>query len=374
MLELRPIQIKPITINEPLKQYPVNSNSSLKPVKWSASRVGTYCDCKLKYKYNYIEKWKSSDTLGNEFAEKGLCFHETAELYTTNTTDEDCYKILNEKITEHSVDVTKYPEKQAVGRFIEFWKMFVAPVEKEGYEVKKESWVNGVIDGNNFCGALDLLLENCILRVPDTIALQLIGLDKAIRVPTVEVDDLNRDMTIQIKPEFLNDPDIVKLKNEYKGSTDKSSVIIYDYKTCTTIAASKYKNQQVLYAYLKGQEHGWSNEEIVKRVKLNIFFPFGKSNDMLPIDMQAKTCTKELKYTVADIEAVINDHFLKNINESKQMDWSTITPSDGTVSFGCKFCQYLGSIPDPNTGFQGCMASFNQGYLQKRGVTFTKET
>lgn len=288
-------------------------NTTPKPIKWSASRVGTFCDCKLKYKYNYIDKWRSSDTAGNEFAEKGLCFHETAELYQTGMTDEECYNILDSKIKEHNVDVNKYPEKMAVDRFLAFWKKFVAPKELTGYEVKKESWTNGVIDNNNFCGALDLLLER-----PD-------------------------------------------------------SVIIYDYKTCTTIAASKYKNQQVLYAYLKGQEHGWTNEEIVKNVKLNIFFPFGKVNETLPLDMQANSCTKELKYTVADIEAVINDHFIKHINESKQTDWSTITPSDGVVSFGCNFCQYAGGLPDPRTGFPGCMSSFNQGYLQKRGVTFTKE-
>lgn len=292
----------------------VTTDNTLKPIKWSASRVGTYCNCKLQYKYNYIEKWRSSDTLGNEYAEKGLCFHETAELYHTGMTDEECFKILDDKIKEHNVDISKYPERTAVERFLKFWKIFVEPKELTGYTVKKESWANGTIDNNSMCGALDLLLER-----PD-------------------------------------------------------SIIIVDYKTATTTATSKYKNQQVLYAYLKGKEHNWTNEEIAQNVKIYIFFPFGKVNELLPIEMQANSCIKELKYTATDIETVINDHYIKNINESKEMDWSTITSSDGTVGFTCNFCQYAGSLADPRTGFCGCMSSFSAGYLQKRGVTFSKET
>ena len=61
--------------------------------KWSASRVGTYTGCKLRYKYQYLDKWQSSDTSGVDVQQKGLCFHETAEQYHTGMTDEEAEKM-----------------------------------------------------------------------------------------------------------------------------------------------------------------------------------------------------------------------------------------------------------------------------------------
>lgn len=290
-----------------------NNNSNNNIIKWSASRTNCFQNCKLQYKYNYIEKWDSSDTEGIEVTSKGLAFHETVEQYNTGMSREEIFRILENKIKEYNVDETVYDEHEPLERFLCFWDKFVKPKELMGYTVKKESWANGEVDGNYFTGALDLCLE----------------------------------------------------------AADR--IIIYDYKSSGSMSTAHHKNQQVLYAYLKGKERGWTNKQIAENVKLNIFFAFGKVNESLTTPEQRMVASvKELKFTEADLDFVIKDFYLKNINESKQIDWQTITPESGTVGFLCKWCKYAGGIKDDKTGFQGCKSSYDAGFVQKRGVVFTK--
>jgi RecB family exonuclease len=282
--------------------------------KWSASRVGTFVTCKLRYKYQYIDKWISSDTSGVDVQNKGLAFHETAEQYHTGMTDDEAKQVLEGKIKEYNVDESVYNEHAALERFLLFWKNNVAPKELEGYVVKKETWANDTIDEEPFCGALDLELDR-----PD-------------------------------------------------------SVIIFDYKTAQTASTAKYKNQLVLYAYMVGHTRGWTPEEIAQNIKLFVFFPFSKQPEDSPIEDKAQKSLKELKFTPADVNIVIQAYFIQHIRESKLVPWDQLSENDGKYSFiTCGWCPYCGSIPDPKTGFKGCKVSYDAGKFQKRGVTFTKK-
>lgn len=281
--------------------------------KWSSSRVSCFQGCKLQYKYNYLDKWESSEKDGVDVISKGLAFHETVEQYYTGMPREEIFKILEQNIKSHNVDETQFDEREPLERFICFWDKFVKPKQLLGYEIKKETWLNDTIDGNLFTGALDLCIESA------------------------------------------------------------NKVYIYDYKTSKSMDTSHHKNQQILYAYLKGKEKGWTNKQIAENIKLNIFFAFGKVNESLTTPEQRMiACVKELCFSEADIDYVINDFYLKNINASKEVDWNMITSESGTVSHLCKWCKYAGSLKN-DKGFQGCKASYDAGFIQKRGVEFTKK-
>ena len=100
---------------------------------WSASRVGCFVECPLKYKLNYVEHWKSTAPVNTALADKGSAFHETAEKFHTGMSEEDFWKILNERIEHYKVNVTD-PQKDfyfdyrpAVAKFFVFWNKLIAP-------------------------------------------------------------------------------------------------------------------------------------------------------------------------------------------------------------------------------------------------------
>ena len=130
--------------------------------KWSASRINCFIDCPLKYKLSYQEGWKSTAPVNTQLADKGSAFHEAVEKYHTGMSQEELWKILEENIKKYNINVTN-PEKDfyydyhpAIEKFFLFWEKFIIPKEKEGYKILKEGWVNGKINDESFCGALDL--------------------------------------------------------------------------------------------------------------------------------------------------------------------------------------------------------------------------
>lgn len=280
--------------------------------KWSATRISTYRECPLKYYYTYVKKWTCSKPADTEAADKGLVFHETVENYHTGMEHDALFKILESKIAEYKVDTTKYDEHGALERFFLFWNEFVAKKELAGFEVKQESWANGIIEGENFCGALDLFLDRG---------------DKCY---------------------------------------------IFDYKSAKTCSASKYKNQLVLYAYLIGQSKGWTNEQIAENIKLVIFFPLSEQSTPVTMEDKMLASVKEIKFTAADVEKIIGE-FIQTIKEIKATDWENMNfDTMGNCGFTCRWCPFIGSIPN-NEGFRGCTASYDMGYRQERGVKYTCE-
>lgn len=281
---------------------------------WSASRVGCFVECPLKYKLNYVEHWKSSAPVNTQLADKGSAFHETAEKYHTGMSEEDFWKLLNEKIAKYKVNVTD-PEKEfyydyhpAVAKFFAFWNKLIAPKEAEGWKVSQEGKVKNTINNEPFIGYLDLCLEK---------------------------DD---------------------------------EIIIYDYKTGASINANSYKPQQVLYAYMKGLEKGWTIEQTAARVKLFIFGPMQKDLENKTVEQNMLRGVKEIKYTIEEMKDLINNHYIGNIEAIHTMNWSR---ARGNMTHSCSWCPYCGSIPN-DKGFTGCPATVKAGFMTPDGVEFTQ--
>lgn len=282
---------------------------------WSASRLGTYNACLLKYYYSYVNPYDSNMPVNDELQHKGLCFHETAEQMESGKTREEMEAALQAKIDEYQVDTTLYPEDEALRRLLLFWPEFVTKMEEKGYVTKKEDWVKGEIEGEPFVGALDLHL----------------------------LGPLQAD--------------------------GNQHIIIYDYKTAKTASAASYKDQLVLYAYLLGKQRGWSFEQIHNNIELFIFFPFSTQKKDNDYDNMLSS-VKRINYTADDVEKIIGKD-ISSIREAHSINWNEVDLDNlGTENFTCRFCQFCGTIPDPETGFKGCKCSYDKGARQVRGLKF----
>lgn len=275
--------------------------------KYSASRIGCYNDCKLKYKFTYVEGWHRSDNKADITAAKGTCFHETVEKYHTGMPKEEAISLLEENIKKYGIydkenldpETGKpvYDEHEALDRFFYWWAAFVEPLEKKGYKVEQEVWTEGKILRQPFVGALD----------------------------------------VRLNPASLDEP-----------------TVIVDYKSGKSTTASKYKNQQLLYAYFTGKEKGYDIEQTAKSVRCYIFFPF--ANPGFPSEDVALVNFKEIKYTAEDLRDVIDNTYCRSLQEILTQDWNKIGSDDGTEQFGCRWCPFA-NAPANKNGFIGCSKS-----------------
>ena len=78
---------------------------------WSASRIGCFAECSLKYKLSYVEGWKSDAPVNTQLADKGSAFHKAAESYHTGMSEEDFRKNLAKYAEAYHVNTTD-PEKE----------------------------------------------------------------------------------------------------------------------------------------------------------------------------------------------------------------------------------------------------------------------
>ena len=303
---------------------------------WSASRLGTYRSCLLKYYYSYVNPYDPSISVNDSLQGKGLCFHETAEQMDSNKTKEEMEAILQSKIEEYHVDTELYPEDEALRRLLLFWPEFITPREQAGYTVKKEEWTSGDIDGAHYVGALDLHLLGPIARKTEE----------------------------QKKAE-----EALSAEEKLSLPAPKQHIIIYDYKTAKTASASSYKDQLTLYAYLLGKERNWTPEMTAENVDLYVFFPFSTQKKDNDFDNMLSS-VKPIKYTADDIRKVIKAN-ISTVREANSINWDTVDISNlGSSNFTCRFCPFLGAIEDPETGFKGCKCSYDEGYRQVRGLKF----
>lgn len=283
---------------------------------WSASRVGTFVGCSLRYKLSYVEGWKSTAPVNTQLADKGSAFHEAAEKYYTGMPEEEFRKLLDENIEKYHINVTDpdkdfyYNYEPAIKKFFAFWNFFVVPKEKDGWTVKKEGKVSNVISNESFIGFLDLCLEK---------------------------DD---------------------------------EVIIVDYKTGKSVNANNYKDQQILYAYMKGLERGWSIEETAQRIKLFIFGPMIEDLESKTVEQNMMRGIKAIEYTAKDMKDIIENHYMKSINAIHTMNWARAM---GNVTHACSWCPYCGSKPN-DEGFEGCPVTAAAGFMTPEGIEFFKKS
>lgn len=278
---------------------------------FSVSRIKCFNACPLQYKYKFVDGWKTSATKKSDDIQKGLALHETFEHFPE--TLEDAMSLLHKNLEKYPVNHELYPLEvleMGVKRYYHFWNNFVKPLLDDGYKATKETWMRGTISGQPFIGALDLLLK--------------------------------------------------------KGD----DTIIIDYKTASSVSASSYKEQLLVYTYLNNNDLSVAAE----KTKLYVFFPLGKlkTGDEYGSDVKSSlSCLKEIKFEKADLVTIV-DKFQSSIEAITAKDWNTIDTKDATVHFGCKWCDYAGSVENEN-GFKGCPLSYDVGVRQSRGTSFFKE-
>lgn len=299
-----------------------------KETTWSASRIGCYKGCVLQFYYTYINKYISNEPVNTVYADKGTVFHETVENWGSKiSSKEELRKVLAEEckkyniIDGHKADYPKeeqinvWDETAALDRFFLFWEKYIQPKLDEGYIFKQESRYYPRIMGEKFVGALDLLLE---------------------------------------PPE----------------GSDKE-VIVFDYKSGSSINVESYKLQQILYAYMMGLERGWDIPTTASKVKCYIFGPFMDQPKKYNDEEKMLNSILEIKYTQQEMEDIIKDYML-TINEIKSINWDEINPDLlGTYSYACNWCSFKGSVPDGE--FRGCKCTYDKGFRQPRGLKFTKK-
>lgn len=300
----------------------------MKEITWSASRIGTYKGCALRYYYTYVNKFISNVPVNTVYADKGTVFHNTVEKWASEITDKEKLKELLQKNckkfniidgdpTPLSKDDPKkiqtYNESRALEVFFTFWEKWVQPKLDKGYSFKQEIKFNPLINNKKFTGALDLLIE----------------------------------------PKNKND-----------------LIYVVDYKSGADIHVEDYRLQQILYAYFLGDQRGWDIPTTASKVKLYIFGPFSEKKRAISEEDKMLSCMKEIKYSAQEMQEIIDD-YMSTITEINTIDWENVDADKlGTYSHKCTWCPFLGSIARDD--FKGCKCSYDKGFRQSRGVVFSK--
>lgn len=299
-----------------------------KQTTWSASRIGCYKSCVLKFYYTYINKFCSSEPVNTVYADKGTVFHNTVEKWISEITEKEQLKeLLAENCKKFNIidgkkdlnlpkeeQLQVWDETAALERFFLFWERWVQPKLDKGYTFKQESRFYPTILGEKFVGALDLLLE---------------------------------------PPEGSNE-----------------DIFVIDYKSGSSVSVEDYKLQQILYAYMMGLERNWDIQKTASKVKLYIFGPFIDQPKKYNVEEAMLNSIKEITYTEKEMADIIND-YTSTIAEIKSIDWNNADVDKlGNYSHACNWCCYKGSVPDGE--FKGCKCTYDKGFRQPRGIKFSK--
>jgi hypothetical protein len=285
--------------------------------RWSASRIGCYNQCPVRYKNVYINELVAVGGKKADVTQKGTDFHEIAEWMESNKDYEDLVFYTKSKLKDATYDTEKYPVLKTMPRFWQFWEKEVKAREALGFKYVKEGWQNFSIGKcKQFVGALDLCLYG-----------------------------------------------------------PNGEVYIFDYKSGGRAAISDdYARQLQIYALAIGERLGYDIPKIIEKTKCALFFPLAGLKDEEATDplVAAKMMSKSLKYleltenglndTIEAINAVVDG--------SEKTDWKTIGEMDGKIGYYCSYCEFIGSIKSQSEQktFTPCTLSDNSGLRSQRGI------
>jgi CRISPR/Cas system-associated exonuclease Cas4 (RecB family) len=193
----------------------------------------------LKYSLQYKRGYYAEDTVQNVLTRKGNAFHQFAEHYDPSWSPD----YINQRRLELEKQFT-LPEEFSleipIKRFLKFYDEVMAPVIFAGGKVHKEIEFKFELDGNNFTGKLDVLLE---------------------------------------KPD--------------------GSFHIIDYKTGKSSNTSYYVDQMMLYAWALHKQYGIPEDQIVNKVAVNIYFALADQEKEDPLKV-----FKAIKFTKQTLDEV----------------------------------------------------------------------
>lgn len=259
--------------------------------RYSASRVSTFESCKLKYSLQYQRGYYAEDTQQNVLTRKGTAFHEFAENYTPDWTAEKVEE--QRKFYEEQFSLPEeFSLVQPVARFVEWYHQVIQPIIDEGGKVQNEIQFDFYLDNNHFTGKLDIL------------------------------------------------------------AIDKDGVFwIIDHKTGRSTNTSYYKKQLLLYAWALHYQFKVPREEMTKRIKASIFFPFAN-----PDEEDVRKVFKGIRFGDKHLDEV-KDEFNTTIHRIESKQWEP----EANLSRMCDFCPFAGKK-------EYCELSAKAGIHPTRGV------
>jgi len=239
---------------------------------YSSSRVGTFESCRLKYSLQYKRGYYAEETTPNVLTRKGNAFHEFAEHYEPSWDP----AFIDQRRLEIEQKY-KLPEEFSlvtpVKRFIKLYDQIYAPVILGNGSLNKEIEFKFELDGNNFTGRLDVLLT----------------------------------------------------KND-------GTFNIIDYKTGKSTNTSYYVDQMMLYTWALHKQYNIPEDELTKRVKINIYFALADQEKEDPLKV-----FKEIKFTKETLDAS-RAHFKDLISIIEKPDWQP----EANLNRMCEFCPFIG--------------------------------
>jgi hypothetical protein len=260
--------------------------------KYSASRVSTFNSCTLQYDLRYNRGYYAEDTQQNVLTRKGNAFHEFAELYEPSWDDAKIEEVRKELESRFTLP-EEFSLVQPVARYIEWYQKVLQPEIDKGGQLKKEIQFDFELDGNRFTGKLDILL-----LIPE-------------------------------------------------GNV----AWIIDHKTGRSTNTTYYKKQLLLYAWALHKQYNIPAEDMLKRIKCSVFFPFAE-----PDETDVKKVFKGIRFTSKHLQEV-REHFTGSI-KMIESDW---TP-EANINRMCDFCPFAGRK-------EYCELTAKSGVLPTRGIT-----
>lgn len=185
---------------------------------YSASRLGTFESCKLKYSLSYKRGYYAEETQQNVLTRKGVAFHYIAETYDPSWSQEklDLFRL---EVEQKYTLPEEFSLVKPVQKFQSFHKDVIEKALEAKSKVDKEIEFKFKIDSYNFTGKLDVLISNA-------------------------------DGTFNIL--------------DYKTGKNANS-------------ASYYVGQMMLYVYALHQQYKIPIEDIANRITVALFFPLADS-------------------------------------------------------------------------------------------------
>lgn len=291
----------------------------------SVSKIKSFKNCKLAYKYNYIDHFIPVEEQPAEVTSKGLCIHEIFDqlLKYENYKDDKSqlkYRDVNEKLVldifRQNMESNKLSIEQAerfqLKKGIKRWLSFKHDyLDKRNHILYAEQkYTLPIFEGTETTAILDLLEDN--------------------------------------------------RNNTYN---------IYDYKTPRKINNSDYKYQLLIYVYLMSVVKNMTDinnpnyEEISKHFNIFIFYPLceGDHETYEKSLKQIKYKSEDLKETIEDLKSICNyiDNF--DFEQPAEVLQTTTVSTRGP----CSWCNYFGTKPQPEINFEGCPITHFMGILQK---------
>jgi len=193
--------------------------------KYSASRVGTFESCKLKYDLSYRRGYYAEETVQSVLTRKETAFHMFAETYEPTWTEEEILQHQKDIETKWNIP-EEYSLTKPIRRFIRFYNEFIDPAVKAGAKYHREIQFDFDLDSSRFTGKLDVLLE------------------------------------------YPN-----------------GAYHIIDYKTGKSTNTSYYTDQMFLYAWALHKQYNVPVMDMMDKIKISVFFGFADPDKEDPLSI-----------------------------------------------------------------------------------------